>query len=133
MFLYLFISIFKTTLSNSNTTTTSDLWQPSFYFPSSFDSKQYHTTETNNHFDYLSSTHPIDPDYQVLRDDYSPYAYTTQTGYNSTSIDSYSYNHPTYVDSSTTLPSYLNYPPVSSQWNLDINKTSNHDSMYMNS
>jgi len=145
-----FYSILKSTLSNSNMMTTSDIWQSSpsnsntnyqsLYFPSSFDfnnSKQYHTTD-NNHFDYQSSSYLIDPYSHTFPNNYSTNSYSTQTVYNSTSmesstyftpIDSYQNFHSIYTDPNRTLPSSSS----SSQWDLGTIKMPNHDGMYINS
>jgi hypothetical protein len=120
--------------------TTSDIWQSSpsnsntnyqsLYFPSSFDfnnCKQYHTTD-KNYFDYQSSS---DISSTYLTDSYS-----TQTVYNSTSIDSYQNLHSIYTDTNITLPfssPSINYQPIPSQWDLDTIKMSSHNGMYINS
>ncbi|CAF1010386.1 unnamed protein product [Rotaria sp. Silwood1] len=112
--------IYQSSLSNSNTN------YQSFYFPSSIDfnnSNQYH-------FDYQSSTHHIDPYSNIFPNNSSIDPYSTQTIYNSTSIESSTYMPPTdsyqtlhsvYIHSNATIPSTM------SQWNLDTMKMSSHD------
>ncbi|CAF1560008.1 unnamed protein product, partial [Rotaria sordida] len=92
-----------------NSSSNSNTLNQSFYFPSSFDfnsssnPSQYHTTDNNN-YDYqllpdVSSSYLIDPYFHMFIDNYPIDPYTTQTTYNSTSMD---YSSSTYI--STTTP-----------------------------
>ncbi|CAF1171717.1 unnamed protein product [Adineta steineri] len=124
-------SFLKSTISNSNMITTSDIWQTSssnsntinqsFYFPSSFDfnntsnPNQYHTMDNNN-YDYNSlpdvssssaSTYLMDPYSHMFTNNYPIDPYSTQTSYNSTSMD---YTSSTYL--STTTDSYQHLHPM---------------------
>jgi hypothetical protein len=127
----------------------SDIWQSSplnsntnyqsFYFPSSVDSKEYHTAE-NHHSNYSpsfdhSSTSRIDPYSYIFSNNYPTESYSAQTGYNSspiessayfTPMDSYQNSHSIYTDPNTTLPSSSSLP-----WDFGENKTSTHDGMYL--
>jgi hypothetical protein len=146
---YSFSSILKSTLTDNNMISSSDLWQSSpsnsntnyqsFYFSSSFDSKEYQTIE-NHHFNYQSSfdhssTSRIDPYSYVFSNNYPTESYSAPTGYNSPSIESSTYLTPTdsyhnihsiYTDPNTILPS-----STSSQWNFSPNKTPIYDGMYL--
>ena len=144
--------------------TTSDLWQTStlssnsnsinqsFYFPSTSDlnPSQYHTIDNNN-YDYqtlpdASSSYLIDPYSHMFTNNYSIDPYTTQTIYNTTSMDyssstytdSYQHLHPMYTNSNVVLPpvsssSYMDIQPdyqsTSTQWDSSMIKMRSHDSM----
>ncbi len=149
MVYHLFSSIFKSTLTDSNMISSSDLWQSSpsnsntnyqsFYVPSSFDSKEYQTIE-NYHFNYQStfdhsSTSRINPYSYAFPNNCSVESYSTQTGYNSPSIESSTYFTPTdsyhnihsiYTDPNAILPS-----SASPQWNFGLNKTPTNNGMYL--
>ncbi|CAF1001081.1 unnamed protein product [Adineta steineri] len=173
-------SFLKSTISNSNMITTSDIWQTSssnsntinqsFYFPSSFDfnntsnPNQYHTMDNNN-YDYNSlpdvssssasaSTYLMDPYSHMFTNNYPVDPYSTQTSYNSTSMDytsstylsttdSYQHLHPMYTNTNgMTIPpasSYISSPSSScidiqpdyqstmSQWDSTMIKMRTHD------
>jgi hypothetical protein len=138
--------------------TTSDIWQsspsnsntndPSFYFPSSCNSKQYHETD-NHYFDYqissdISASYLTDPYSHIFPNNYTTDLYSSQTVYNSISMesstyltptDSYQNLHPIYTDSTLNLPSSsssMDYQSASSQWDARIIKMPNYEGMYMN-
>ena len=143
-------SNFKPTLLDSNMMSSNDIWQSSpssnsntnyqsYYVPSSFDSKEYQTIE-NHHFNYQStfdhsSTSRITPYSYAFPNNCSVVeSYSTQTGYNSPSIessiyftptDSYHNIHSIYTDPNVILPS-----SASPQWNFDLNKTSMNNGMH---
>ncbi|UJR13959.1 hypothetical protein I4U23_000962 [Adineta vaga] len=132
-------SFLKSTISNSNTITTSDMWQTtsslpttnsntinqSFYFPTSFDfnhtsnSNQYQTTDNNN-YDYqplpdASSSYLIDPYSNMFTNNYSIDPYSSQTpSYNSTSMD---YSSSTYM---STTDSYQHFHPMYTNTNMTM-------------
>ncbi|CAF3909451.1 unnamed protein product [Rotaria sp. Silwood1] len=137
-------SFLKTTISNSNMITTSDIWQTSssnsntlnqsFYFPSSFDfnnssnPSQYHTIDNNN-YDYqslpdVSSSYLIDPYSHMFTNNYSIDPYTTQTTYNSTSMD---YSSSSYISTTTTTTdSYQHLHPMYTNTNVTVPPVSSY-------
>jgi hypothetical protein len=127
-------SFLKSTISNSNMITTSDIWQTSssnsntinqsFYFPSSFDfnnasnPSQYHTMDTNN-YDYqslpdVSSSYLIDPYSHMFTNNYSIDPYSIQTAYNTTSMD---YSSSSYI---STTDSYQHLHPMYANTNVPV-------------
>ncbi|CAF1132191.1 unnamed protein product [Rotaria sordida] len=137
-------SFLKTTISNSNMITTSDIWQTSssnsntlnqsFYFPSSFDfnnssnPSQYHTIDNNN-YDYqtlpdVSPSYLIDPYSHMFTNNYSIDPYTNQTTYNSTSMD---YSSSTYISTATTTTdSYQHLHPMYTNTNITVPSVSSY-------
>ncbi|CAF3516579.1 unnamed protein product [Rotaria sordida] len=136
-------SFLKTTISNSNMITTSDIWQTSssnsntlnqsFYFPSSFDfnnssnPSQYQTIDNNN-YDYqtlpdVSPSYLIDPYSHMFTNNYSIDPYTNQTTYNSTSMD---YSSSTYISTATTTDSYQHLHPMYTNTNITVPSVSSY-------
>lgn len=124
-------SIFQSTLSDHHLMTTSDIWQSSpcnsnrhsqsFYFPSSFDSQEFPTTDTQ-FFNYPSSSSLVDSYSHGYSNNYP---YSTQTGYNSIPLqtsnyyppaNSYENFQPIYTDPHPTLPLSTDYQSTLSSW-----------------